>query len=85
MLVIMLRVMVKLKKLSELQKRMTSIHHLCQTMILYLQILGLMMRKKIHMFSIYNTSKNFTASQPTKVEFKFDGVVPNGISGYALV
>ena len=29
--------------------------------------------------------QNFTASQPIKVEFKFDGVVPNVINGYALV
>ena len=29
--------------------------------------------------------QNFTASQPTKVEFKFDGVVPNDINAYALV
>ena len=29
--------------------------------------------------------KNYTASQPIKVEFKFDGVVPNDINGYALV
>ena len=29
--------------------------------------------------------KNFTISQPIKVEFKFDGVVPNDINGYALV
>ena len=29
--------------------------------------------------------KNFTNSQPIKVEFKFDGVVPNNINGYALV
>ena len=29
--------------------------------------------------------KNYTASQPIKVEFKFDGVVPNNINGYALV
>ena len=29
--------------------------------------------------------KNFTNSQPIKVEFKFDGVVPNDINGYALV
>ena len=29
--------------------------------------------------------KNFTASQPIKVEFKFDGLVPNDINGYALV
>ena len=29
--------------------------------------------------------KNFTNSQPNKVEFKFDGVVPNDINGYALV
>ena len=29
--------------------------------------------------------KNYTASQPNKVEFKFNGVVPNNINGYALV
>ena len=29
--------------------------------------------------------KNFTNSQPIIVEFKFDGVVPNDINGYALV
>ena len=29
--------------------------------------------------------KNYTASQPIKIEFKFDGVVPNDINGYALV
>ena len=29
--------------------------------------------------------KNFKNSQPIKVEFKFDGVIPNDINGYALV
>ena len=29
--------------------------------------------------------KIFPASQPIKVEFKFDGVVPNDVNGYALV
>ena len=29
--------------------------------------------------------KNYTASQPIKVEFKFDGAVPNNVNGYALV
>ena len=29
--------------------------------------------------------KNFENSQPIKVEFKFDGVIPAGIYGYALV
>ena len=29
--------------------------------------------------------KDFKSSQPKKVEFKFDGVVPAGIYGYALV
>ena len=29
--------------------------------------------------------KNFTNSQPIRVEFKFEGVVPNDINGYALV
>ena len=30
-------------------------------------------------------TKKFENSQPIKVEFKFDGVVPAGIYGYALV
>ena len=29
--------------------------------------------------------KNYTASQPIKVEFKFDGFVPNDVNRYALV
>ena len=29
--------------------------------------------------------KNYTASQPIKVEFKFDGLVPINVNGYALV
>ena len=29
--------------------------------------------------------KNFTNSQPIKIEFKFEGVVHDDISGYALV
>ena len=29
--------------------------------------------------------KNFTISQPIKVEFKFEGVVPNDINGFTLV
>ena len=29
--------------------------------------------------------KNYTASQPIKVEFKFDGLLPNNVNGYGLV
>ena len=29
--------------------------------------------------------KNFESAQPIKVNFKFDGVIPAGIYGYALV
>ena len=29
--------------------------------------------------------QKFTTCQPNKVEFKFDGVVPNDINGYVLV
>ena len=29
--------------------------------------------------------KNYTASQPIKVEFKFDGVIPNIVIGFALL
>ena len=41
-----------------------------------LQMLRLMMLVMIYMFS---------NSQPIKIEFKFEGVVPNDINGYALV
>ena len=38
----------------------------------------------IYAFDI-RCQKDFESSQPIKVEFKFDGVVPAGIYGYALV
>ena len=38
----------------------------------------------IYLFDI-RYQKNFESSQPIKVEFKFDGVIPAGIYGYALV
>ena len=41
-------------------------------------------RYNIYVFEI-RYQKNFESSQPIKVEYKFDGVVPAGIYGYALV
>ena len=38
----------------------------------------------LHVFDI-RYQKNYTASQPIKVEFKFDGAIPNDVNGYALV
>ena len=38
----------------------------------------------LYVFDIRH-QKNFTASQPIKVEFKFDGIVPHNVNGYALV
>ena len=38
----------------------------------------------IYAFNI-RYQKNFESSQPIKVEFKLDGVIPAGIYGYALV
>ena len=38
----------------------------------------------LYVFDIRH-QENFTNSQPIKVEFKFDGVNPNDINGYALV
>ena len=38
----------------------------------------------LHVFDIRYQQK-FAASQPIKVEFGFDGVVPNDLNGYALV
>ena len=38
----------------------------------------------LYVFGI-RCQKNFTASQPIKVEFKFDGVVHNDVNGHALV
>ena len=37
-----------------------------------------------HAFDI-RYQKNFEGGQSVKVEFKFDGVIPAGIYGYALV
>ena len=45
---------------------------------------GNMIGYNIYAFDI-QYQKNFESSQPIKVEFKFDGVVPAGIYGYALV
>ena len=39
---------------------------------------------KLYVFDI-RYQKNFKNSQPIKVEFEFDGLVPNDINGYALV
>ena len=38
----------------------------------------------LYLFDI-RYQKNYTASQSIKVEFKFDGFVPNDVNGYALV
>ena len=38
----------------------------------------------IHAFDI-RYQKNFESAQPINVEFKFDGVIPDGVFGYALV
>ena len=38
----------------------------------------------LYVFEI-RTQKDFESSQPIKVEFKFDGVIPAGIYGYGLV
>ena len=38
----------------------------------------------LHVFDL-RCQKNFESAQPIKVEFKFDGIVPAGIYGYAQV
>ena len=38
----------------------------------------------IHIFDI-RYQKSFDSAQPIKPEFKFDGVIPAGIYGYALM
>ena len=38
----------------------------------------------LYVFDFRNV-KNFESAQPVKVEFKFDGVIPAGLYGYALV
>ena len=40
--------------------------------------------QNLYVFDI-RYQKNFTNCQPIKVDFKFEGVVPNDINGYALV
>ena len=54
-------------------------------MISDFQMLGLMMLVTFYMFSIYEYLDKFTTSQPIRVEFKFDGLVPNDIKGYVVV
>ena len=49
-----------------------------------LQMLKLMMLVIIYVFGI-RYQQNFTASQPNETEYKFDGVLPDDINGYALV
>ena len=39
---------------------------------------------RLYVFDI-RYQKNYTASQPIEVEFKFDGVVPDNVNGYASV
>ena len=53
-------------------------------MISDLQTLGLILLDIIYVCDIRYQQK-FTASQPVRVEFKFDVVAPNDINGYALV
>ena len=38
----------------------------------------------LYVFDIRH-QKNYTASQPIKVKFKFNGFIPNDVNGYALV
>ena len=45
---------------------------------------GIEICHKLCVFDI-RYQQDFTAPQPMKIEFKFDGVVPNDINGYALV
>ena len=45
---------------------------------------GVKIGYNIYAFDI-RYQKNFESSQPVKVEFNFDGVIPAGIYGYALV
>ena len=44
-----------------------------------------MMLVIIYTFLDIRYQKNYSATQPIKKEFKFDGVVPNIVNGYALV
>ena len=39
---------------------------------------------KLYFFGI-RWQQNFTATQPIKIEFKYDGVFSNNINGYALL
>ena len=54
-------------------------------MISDLGMSGLMTLVVIKKFLNIRHQQNFTASQPIKLEFKFDGVVPNDRNGYSLV
>ena len=78
-------VMIKLNKFFELERKMISFNHIYLIMRLDLRMIEPMISVINYMFSIYDTSFLFPASQPIKIQFKFDGVVPDTINGYALV
>ena len=84
MMMIKVKAIIKLKKLFKLERKTISFNHTYLKMISDLQMTGLMMLVIIYMFSIYRYT-NCAASQPIKVEFKFDGFVPNDVNGHALV
>ena len=86
MMMIIVKVIIKLKKFSELQQKMTSFNHIYLKKISELQMLELKfsLGYNLYVFDI-RYQKNYTASQPIKIEFKIDGVVPNNVIGYALV
>ena len=84
-MMIILKVMVKLKKLLELQQKNISLNHIYQIMILDLHLSGLMILVIIFTFFYIRYQKFSKASQPIKVEFKFDGVVSYHINGYSSV
>ena len=48
-------------------------------------VLDIIYTLSIYDIKINTIKKNFESGQSVKVEFKFDGVVPAGVYGYALV
>ena len=64
---------------------MISLNHIYQKIISDLtNNTGNNIGYNLYVFDI-RYQKHFGSAQPIKVEFKFDGVIPAGIYGYALV
>ena len=64
---------------------MIAFNHICRIMFLDLQVLGpMMLFNKLYVVDI-RCKQNLRGSQPNKVVFNVDGLIPKDMNGYDLV